>query len=358
LISLTDILPAALNSLDAISEPCALEIPKSKRVVVFLVDGLGFRNLENHLDLHPVASQILSGIGQATLPSTTPVSLASLGTGLNPGLHGFLGSTMYLAENDSILQPLKWENQPNPKIFQPEKTKFELAVSKYVEVNRIGPAAYENSGLTQAVLRGGNYFAAENLEEIVQVTTKCLVQAFPSLTYVYYRELDRVGHVHGVASQNWRDELVKILDCISKIQMSLGIDDQLVITADHGMVDIENRFWLEDSNEIWNATKMITGEPRFRHFYSKISDGKVLGRALERIQDIATVYSRDEFLASGLVGEVEPQFHSRVGDFVAIANGASALCSRTVDKRSSNLVGNHGGNSDTERDIPVAVLAR
>jgi len=358
LISLTDVLPAALNALDATSEPCKLEIPKAKRVVIFLVDGLGYRNLEKNADLHRVSEQILQTKGQSTLPSTTPVSLASLGTGLLPGVHGFLGATMFLDESHSILQPLKWENDPSPRFIQPEKTKFELAVARYVEVNRIGPAAYENSGLTQAVLRGGNYLAAENLDEIVHRVAKCLTLGFPSLTYVYYRELDRVGHVHGVASKNWQDELTAVLECISTLQNLLSDDDQIVITADHGMLDIENKVWLEEIDSIWKETKMITGEPRFRHFYAENGRQKALGTALNLISDVAHIYSREEFLESGLVGQVEGQYHSRIGDFVGIAKDAAAMCSRSVDRRSSNLIGNHGGNSDTERDIPVSVLAR
>jgi len=356
-ISLIDILPAALNALDASSAPSKLEIPKSKRVFIFLVDGLGFKNLEQHSDLNKIAEQILQTSGQSTVPSTTPVSLASLGTASLPGVHGFLGATMYLEPTDSILHPLKWQEEPSPRSIQPEKTQFELAENKYVEVNRIGPAAYANSGLTNAVLRGGEYLPAENLNEILQVTAKCLKQNFPSLTYIYYRELDRVGHVHGVNSEQWRNELIEVLDCISQMQKLMSKDDSLVITADHGMVDVSKKFWLEDSTKIWNSTRIITGEPRFRHFYANKGSLKKLEIALGEVADVADVYSRDEFLASGLVGNVEEQFHSRIGDFVAISKGESALCSRTVDKRNSNLIGHHGGISDTERDIPVSVLA-
>lgn len=357
MISLTDILPAALNALDAASTPTSFEIPKSKRVVVFLVDGLGFRNLEKHSDLHPIVEQILQTSGRSTVPSTTPVSLASLGTASLPGVHGFLGATMYLEPTDSIIHPLKWQDQPSPRIFQPEKTQFELAENKYVEVNRVGPAAYADSGLTQAVLRGGEYLPAENLNEIEQVAAKCLRKNFPSLTYIYYRELDRVGHVHGVNSPQWRGELIEILKCISQLQKLMTSDDSLVITADHGMVDISDRFWLEDSAGLWNCVRFITGEPRFRHFYANKGNQKQLGFALRELSEIAEIYSREEFLSSGLVGQVDEQFHTRIGDFVAIAKGESALCSHTVDKRNSNLIGQHGGISDTERDIPVSVLA-
>lgn len=356
MISLTDILPASISALDGRRIESELQIPSAKRVVIFLVDGMGSENLRQHVGLHPIVDEILQSTGQTTLPSTTPVSLASLGTGLNPGAHGFLGAT-FLIDEKTLLHPLKWQTQPNPKFIQPEKTKFELAESNYIDVVRVGPAAYAESGLTNAVLRGGNYFAAENLQEILQVTQNALVKSHPALIYVYYRELDRIGHVHGVASQNWRDELKSILNCISLMRNSLSKDDQLVVTADHGMIDIQERIWIEDFSKIWSATRWLTGEPRFRHFYAEPGSLKILKSELERLHEYADIYSREEFISSGLVGVVESRFESRIGDFVAIARDYSVIGSRTIDRRSSGLIGNHGGNSSTERDIPVSVLA-
>lgn len=358
MISLGDILPACLNALEGKKSESELQIPSAKRVVVFLVDGMGSENLRQNVELHPIASDILTTTGQTTLPSTTPVALATLGTGLYPGQHGFLGATFLVDENRTLLQPLKWKDQPNPKLIQPERTEFEAAIARYIDVFRVGPAAYTNSGLTQAVLRGGEYFAAENLFEIQQVAQKLLMKNYPALIYIYYRELDRIGHVNGVDSEKWRNELKSVLECISNLRNMLSDDDQLVITADHGMIDIDERIWIEDYPQIWSATKWLTGEPRFRHFYAEPSSLKVLEKELARITRFANIYSRDEFLDSGLVGQVESQFQSRIGDFVAIAKENVSLGSRTVDKRSSGLIGNHGGNSATERDIPISVLAR
>lgn len=358
MIFLSDILPACLYALEGKKTDANLQIPTAKRVVVFLVDGMGSQNLSENFDLHPITSDLLKGVGQATLPSTTPVSLASLGTGLLPGGHGFLGATFLIEGIEKILQPLKWQENPAPEVVQPEKTIFELAVNKYIDVTRIGPAAYADSGLTNAVLRGGTYLPAENLTEILQVTKKVLVQSHPALIYVYYRELDRIGHVHGTASEKWRSELKKVLQCISDLSESLSSDDQMIVTADHGMIDIDSRVWIEDIPQIWHATRWLTGEPRFRHFYAEPGALQTLRSEIKRLEVVADIYSRDEFIATGLVGVVEQQFHTRIGDFVAIAKQNSVIGSRSIDRRSSGLIGNHGGNSATERDIPVAVLAR
>ena len=141
MISLADILPASLAALDVAPDNQNFQIPKSKRVVVFLIDGLGFQNLVANQDAHPIVADLITDSAKCAIPSTTPVSLATLGTGLNPGEHGFVGATMLLPESNSILHPLKWETSPNPKSFQPYKTQFEIAEQKYIEVKRIGPAA-------------------------------------------------------------------------------------------------------------------------------------------------------------------------------------------------------------------------
>jgi hypothetical protein len=72
----------------------------------------------------------------------------------------------------------------------------------------------------------------------------------------------------------------------------------------------------------------------------------------------ANIYSRDEFIATSLMGEVDDFVYERIGDVVAVAQGLNILASRTIDSRISSLIGHHGSDSAMERDIPLAVLAR
>ena len=65
----------------------------ARRVAVLLIDGLGADLVRAHADLAPTLAAMSSPVGDlsAPCPSTTPVSLATLGTGLPPGSHGILG---------------------------------------------------------------------------------------------------------------------------------------------------------------------------------------------------------------------------------------------------------------------------
>ena len=76
-----------------------------------------------------------------------------------------------------------------------------------VAVTRVGPGHFDGSGLTEAALRGGRYVAATSLAARVEAGLAALRASARSLVYVYWGELDKAGHVHGVASARWGEEL-------------------------------------------------------------------------------------------------------------------------------------------------------
>lgn len=340
-------MPSALSSITGQGVHVG-KFPARENVVVLLIDGMGVRNLELFHDTHPIIDRLLISPGRTTLPSTTPVALASLGTARPPAEHGFLGAT-FLVDGE-LLQPLKWSNDPHPLSLWPDKTIFEQASDLGILVRRVGPAAYSNSGLTNAVLRGGEHVAAETLDEIVTVVPN-ITRA--SLTYAYYPKLDRVGHVYGCSSVEYQTELLGVLDAIATLESTLPSGTLLVVTADHGMVDMTKRVWLEDDTALTQDIDFVTGEPRFRHIFTS-SPKQVIAR-YRKLEDDFSILSRDEFVS--MLG-AETAFIDRIGDIVVIAKRDDVgLCSRDIDMRVSSLIGQHGGGSDSERDIPIALMA-
>lgn len=358
MMNISHILPAAVTAVTGIPNDSPLSIPSSDAVVVLLVDGMGFENLlaAQRIGIDTTALVSQKPI-QSTFPSTTPVSLASLGTGLTPGMHGFVGATFLVPELDTFLQPLKWDTTPDAFAVQPEPTWFERAEEQGCRVTRIGPGAYADSGLTRAVLRGGRHQSASTLDELVNAVRATLTFPGPQLVYAYYPDLDKTGHIYGAESEEWNSELMRVLEAIHQIASTLTSRQTLVVTADHGMLNIAERRWIEDDSSLMRDVRFITGEPRMRHVFAQEGNAAALHRAWTSLSDIADVYSREEFIASGLLGSFERAFELRIGDVVAVAKDGFALASRTVDERVSNLIGNHGGGTSTERLIPCTVMA-
>jgi predicted AlkP superfamily pyrophosphatase or phosphodiesterase len=90
---LSDLLPSALGALGVTGEDNVLELPPAECIVVLLVDGLGWDLLREHAHLAPFLASLAGRPLTAGFPTTTAVSVTSLGTGLTAGRHGVMGYT-------------------------------------------------------------------------------------------------------------------------------------------------------------------------------------------------------------------------------------------------------------------------
>lgn len=324
-------------------------------VVVLLVDGLGWRQLLGRFDLAPT---LLSGSARpihAPFPSTTPVGLASLGIGVEPGIHGVLGATFWLPEYDTVLHPLSWRDEPLPLAVQPEPTMLERLARAGIDVRSVGPRAFAESGLTRATLRGGRYVGADGFGERLIATT--VPFEGPGVVYAYWGDLDKTGHVHGVASAEWEAELRHVDALVQAIRAALPADAALVVTADHGMVDVTSRIDLDGDRLLTEGVVRLAGEPRMRHVYARGGSGPDVARRWASVLgESAVVLERHEAIGAGLFGDVWPEFHERIGDVVAIATDGTALASDRTDSVVSSLRGQHGGRTPEESEIPLLCL--
>lgn len=358
--TLAEVLPAACGALGlpgfadtlGLSRP---DDPPIRHAVVLLVDGLGWHQLRAHADLAPClqGDRAIS----AAFPSTTPVGLATLGTGVAPGLHGMVGAAFLLPETGNILHPLTWGDDPHPIAVQPERTVFERAEAAGAAVRSVGPRAFAHSGLTRAALRGGDYAGADSVGE--RIAESCLSQDAPSLTYVYWGDLDKTGHIHGVDSDAWREELRHVDSLATRLRRALPADATLLVTADHGMVDSdgEDRLDIDGIAALRHGVRRIAGEPRMRHVYTqRDAAAEVAATWAEALGSRAWVMSREGAVDCGLFGDVDPDYAERIGDVVAIARDRTTLCSAHTDALVSSLRGQHGATSPDEMVVPLTVL--
>jgi hypothetical protein len=361
--SLADLLPAVGRVLDVPggNDPdswLAGPLAGVRHVIVLLVDGLGADQLDQHADLAPCLTGLPElGPLAAPFPSTTCVSLTSLGTGLPPGMHGIVGTSFRL-DDGTVLAPLGWGEQPNPIATQPEPTWLERASDAGLVVVSAAPAAHRNSGLTRAALRGGAYPGAETAADRERVAADAIARARAegrrSLTYAYWPDLDKAGHVHGVASEPYRTALRVADELVAALAALAGADTALLVTADHGLVDVPDgrRFDLEATPRLRDGVEIILGEPRVRHVYARPGHaGEVRAAWQELLGPAADVLDRAG--AAALMGPVDDWHLDRIGDVVAIAREDWALVSDRVDRIVSSLRGQHGGLTDGEVLVPL-----
>jgi hypothetical protein len=369
---LADVLPAAAGALGVQvrsgSGAGGLELPPSRVVVVLLVDGLGELLLSERGGHAPFLRSLRSGSQSQVLasgfPSTTATSMGMLGTGLLPGAHGLVGLEVLDPARDVLFNELLWDPAVDPRRWQPSATVFEKVASAGLDVVRIGPGFFDGSGLTEAVQRGGTFVAAQSLEQRVDAALTAVrsVRAAQSgLVYVYWGDLDKTGHEHGCSSWRWIEELEKVDAFARRLAEGLPREAMLLITADHGMVDVphQNRLDLAHEPELAAGIRHVGGEPRSLQLYCRpgaADDVAAVWR--ERLGAEMTVLTREQAVSGGWFGPVSEHVLPRIGDVVTSAVGPFAVVdSRTARREILALAAFHGARTPEETLIPLLVSA-
>ncbi|MEV6525495.1 nucleotide pyrophosphatase/phosphodiesterase family protein [Longispora sp. NPDC051575] len=358
--SISDILPGVLAAITG-EGPDRLDLTArlagARRVVVLLFDGLGSRVLPSAAPVAPVLEDIRAGrLGGMTeiacnFPSTTPASLVSLGTGALPGAHGVLGFRVNVPGTDEVLDHTQWRDEPDPGVWQPVRTRFESAgVSTAV----LGPAAYEGSGLTVAAYRGAPYVPAGTGTLVDRV-----LASDARLVYGYHPRVDTAGHLFGVGSPEWLAEVATVDAMLGRLVDELPADTALVVTADHGMVNVteEDRIDFDAVPELRSGVRVLAGEPRVRYVHTLPgAESDVLAAWRAVLGDTASVVSRSEAIDSGWFGPVPAAHRARIGDLVVTCLGCRVVIASDLEAGASDLVGYHGSVTPEEVGIPLIVV--
>ncbi|WP_344197574.1 nucleotide pyrophosphatase/phosphodiesterase family protein [Aeromicrobium alkaliterrae] len=332
-----------------------LGLPQARGYVVFLVDGLGELNLRENAAHAPFLSGLEAVPGvRSNIPSTTVTSLTSLGTGLAPGRHGVSGYTVRVPETGERLNSIAWDRPLDPREWQPHEMVLTRMAREGIASAAVNEARFRGSGLTQCSQRDVPYHGVTSSWERHDVLLDLTEADGRPAVYAYESNLDHTGHKHGCTSEEWRVELRRIDDDLRRLRTDLPDDVRLVVTADHGMVDlpVEGRFDVDEHPRLLDDVELLAGEARFRHVHTRPGAApEVAQRWRDLLGDRAEVRLREE--CEDWFGTVEPEVEQRFGDVVVAAQDDFAVFSSREFAREMEMAGFHGSTSEVETRIPL-----
>lgn len=369
--SLADVVPAAVTHLVG-DEPAPSPLTgiTGDRIVLLVIDGLGARQLARVPGLAPTLQSLPGKDVDAAFPSTTVTSLGSIGTGLPPSQHGLVGYAFALPDHDQPFNALVWRVGLRgggfdarvdvvPEALQPHPTAFERAAAAGIATTVVVDPEFPDSGLTRATLRGGERRTARGLEATLDLAVGAVVDADgPALAYAHHPLVDWAGHTTGACSDEWCDAVAEVDTVLAGLERSLPPGVTVVVTADHGMLSIDDADVLElaDRPHLLKGVRVLAGEPRVRHvaLAEGVDAAEVAARWREDLGDRALVLRREQ--AMRLFGpDPRPAAAEHVGDLVVLARRGTLVHAR-VDPHGGRLAGHHGGPSRAERLVPCRRL--
>nr|WP_203762938.1 nucleotide pyrophosphatase/phosphodiesterase family protein [Actinoplanes nipponensis] len=327
------------------------------RVAVLLVDGLGTYQIPLAAAHAPILRELPTRSLTAGFPSTTPVSLVTLGTGAMPGAHGVLGFTLRKPDG-GILNHIKWADDPDPAQWQPLPTRFETAAAAGVAVTQVTRPEFEGSGLTVAANRGAAFAGGADPLSLSAGMLEALSR--PGLVYGYHPDLDHHGHAAGVGSPPWQEAAAAVGELVTRLAEGLPAGAALLVTADHGQLNVpaEGRFDLGTDPVLAAGIVAVAGEPRVRYLYVEDGAGEdVIAAWRGVLGDAAWVLTREEAIEGGWYGPVPASHRDRIGDVVVICRGRAVIVASGWEPPAvGQLVGYHGSVTAAEMTVPLLIV--
>jgi hypothetical protein len=324
------------------------------QLVVWVLDGLGYEQLGQHLSRLEAFRACECHAGCSVAPTTTTTALTSLATGAPPSAHGVLGYRLAL-DDTHVLNVLRYSVQPAdlvppaPEVLQP------LAPFAGLDPVVVTKPVFAKTGFTGVYLRGARLRFWRSPSALVTETLRA-VRAGEPLVIGYYDGIDTVAHEYGLGAAYLRElELVDRL--VGQLFEGLPHGVGVLLTADHGQVEVGDAM-LRPSAEVARLVQLASGEARFRWFHAHPGQAARLQAQLEaEFGDVAEVRSREELLGLGVFGDrPAPEAVARLGDVVVIPRAAVAI-EDPADTGALRLVARHGGLTRAEMLVPICLYA-
>ncbi|GGA57823.1 phosphodiesterase [Pseudoclavibacter endophyticus] len=361
--TLADVLPNCVAAMRG--EVGMLGLAPVRAAVVMLVDGLGAGMLRSRAG-H--ARRFMHGWGRKhtahSFPSTTVAGVTSLTTATAAGVHGLCGYSLYDRPAGLVRNQLHgWGADMDPYTWQLQPTVFETLRDRGdLRPVAIGLSAYEASGLTRASLRGAEYIVGDTIADRVDRALDA-VASDRSLVYLYVAELDQAGHKHGWESDAWIERLEETDAALATLEAGLPDDVGLLVTADHGMLDIprERQRDIPADSELLEGVVAVAGEPRLRHLSlgddaTRADAERLAARWNSAEGDRATAITRRDALAAGWYGDpghVHPAAAARLGDVIVAATRGVTYYAEWMQGGQRDVIGQHGSVSPEETIVPL-----
>jgi predicted AlkP superfamily pyrophosphatase or phosphodiesterase len=320
------------------------------QVVLLVLDGLGWDQLDARRHLAPTLAGMEGGPISTVVPSTTATALTSIATGLTPGEHGVIGYRINV--HGDVLNVLRWQTGRGDarRAIPPEQFQPVVPFCGH-RPPIVTKAEFVSSGFSGAHLSEVR-FNGYRVPSTMVTEVGRLMRANEPFVYAYYDGVDKVAHEYGL-KDHYDAEVTSVDRLIGDLLSVLPPGAALVVTSDHGQVHVGDAVRPLDK-EVMRHVALLSGEGRFRWLHARpgrLADLLEASRGCHG--DEAWVASRDEAALQGWFGHhLSAAAASRLGD-VLIAARDDVAFEDPADTGPYHLVARHGSMTEAEMRVPL-----
>jgi hypothetical protein len=344
----------------------AADLASARNVILIVIDGLGYNFLlqrgKSRLRDH-LKSQMTS-----LFPSTTATAITAFLTGVAAQQHGLTGWFTWFRETASVIAPLPFKarlggRQLNecgisptdlfslPPLFDTFKVPSFVVSPKHIVDS---PFNVRHCGRAQRI----GYDGSRQLFRAIEAAASA--RSDRKFIYAYYPELDTLAHQHGIGSAQVADLFSRLDSLFGEFLVNMrGTGSAVLLTADHGFVDIERTIELEKHPELAQTLLLpLCGERRVAYCYVQRGHEKQFeSYVAEYLSDYAEIFESARLVEQEWfgIGEAHASLRQRVGDYTLVMKGRFTIKDWIKGEQRHHHVGAHGGVSEDEMLVPLVV---
>ena len=322
-----------------------------RSVILLVLDGLGAATLEESLPAGSFLRRHQLCILSAVYPCTTVAATASLRTGYPPVHHGRLGWTMYFPQIEASVDVFSNALQ----FTETQATTFHAA-DTFLPQDELGDRIQQAGAAQAYAVSAHDAIKARSFPVLSQHVLSLCQQPGRQYVYAYFNEPDHSMHEYGINSQQalqWIQQLDIACETLCK---NLPQDCVLLITADHGLVDMRPAI-VEHHPEL--AAMLLRPpvlEPRAAALYVRPEAMEAFPAAFHQaFGDDFVLLTSQQALDRQLYGPgpMLPDIKQYLGDFLALSVSEAALFQKAEH---GQLIGMHAGLTRREMLVPLIAV--
>lgn len=369
--STLNIMATLLNYYDVASSYQSLSVIKEvldkeyKNVVLLVFDGMGVDALEKNLKSTDFLNRHLKEELTAVAPSTTTAAMTAYYSGKSPFEHGWLGWSLYFKEYGRCIDTfLNTDSYTGEKLELPHAgytlmgythvlDRVEEATNHHIKAYMIEPNYINYQGKNTKI-------GVESAQQLVDEVAKLVSTDEQKFVFGYWTDPDKTMHESGCYSAKTKEKMTEINELLMNLSQQMK-DTLLIISADHGLIDVEPTTYLNDYPELTACFLMPPFiEGRLMSFFIREDLRETFSTQFNKIfGDDFIMLTRQQALEMNLFGyhTPHPKTLDFIGDFIACATGHKVLgYLPAVKKEKFNFTATHAGLTREEMVVPLILV--
>ncbi len=339
-------------------------LKKSKNIVLLVIDGMGYEYIKNITELKPY---ILGSI-TSVFPPTTTSAISTFMTGNAPMQHALTGWTINFKEIGTIGNIFRFAPKYQGLPFSFFGIDIDDIIDQKPFLNKKNVEKYHimfkeiiKTDYNIYLSKGYTKLGYNNLNGLFRQINKAVRSSDKrKYIYAYWYGLDMIKHElgteHKETKKHFEDIKNNILSLIKKLK-----NTTLIITADHGLIDIplNKVLYISKHPKLIECLSMpLCGEGRAAYCYVHPSKTKQFETYVKKnLKKYCTLHKSEELINKNYFGlfKQNPKLYDRIGDYVLISKEDHIIKNKPKEYP---LFAHHSGLSKKEMLVPLIVIKK